>query len=177
LARVLGFQVEKTRSAEEAARIVSNYDAGAIITSEPVSDSMFRKPVTILMPKTIIVGLGARKDATETAMIEAVKFALTKVNVPLERVGGLATVSIKKDSENMTNAARALGLTLDFLDVEKLRAFKHEDLSPDSEIVQRRIGVGGVCERAALIKAGKNAKLIQKKMKLNGVTVAVAEGE
>ena len=177
LTKVLGFEVETAGSAEEAVNIVNRYDAGAVIAKKTMPTSSFAKPVTILKPKTIIVGLGSRKEATETAMVNAVKSALTKVNVPLERVDGLATVSIKKDSQNMINAARALGLTLDFLDVEELRAFKHEDLSPDSEMVQRRIGVGGVCERAALIKAGKKARLILKKTKLNGVTVAIAEGE
>jgi cobalt-precorrin 5A hydrolase len=43
--------------------------------------------------------------------------------------------------------------------------------------VQEKIGVGGVCERAALIIAGKNSKLILKKTKQNGTTVAIAEGE
>jgi cobalamin biosynthesis protein CbiG len=77
----------------------------------------------------------------------------------------------------MIKASETLGLTLEFFDVETLRAFKHGDLSPDSEIVKRNIGIGGVCERAALIAAGKNPRLILKKTIRNGVTVAVAEGE
>lgn len=64
-----------------------------------------------------------------------------------------------------------------FLEIDALRALKHVDLSPDSPLVEQKIGVGGVCERAALIEAGAKAKLILKKMKLNGVTVAIAEGE
>jgi cobalt-precorrin 5A hydrolase len=44
-------------------------------------------------------------------------------------------------------------------------------------MVQEKIGVGGVCERAALLVAGKKSRLILKKTKLNGVTVAIAEGE
>ncbi|MEM2108129.1 MAG: cobalamin biosynthesis protein, partial [Candidatus Bathyarchaeia archaeon] len=70
-----------------------------------------------------------------------------------------------------------LGLPITFLEVDTLRAFKHDDLSPDSPIVEQNIGVGGVCERAALIEAGAKARLILKKIKLNGVTVAIAEGE
>jgi cobalamin biosynthesis protein CbiG len=70
-----------------------------------------------------------------------------------------------------------LGFDLKFISVDELRAFKHEELSPDSKIVQKNIGIGGVCERAALITAGKNAQLTLKKQKLNGVTVAIAKAE
>jgi cobalt-precorrin 5A hydrolase len=175
--RVLGFDVKKADTAEQAVEIVNSYDAGAVITKEALPKLKFKKPVTILKPKTLVVGVGSRKDVSESEIVGAVNFALARVSVPLERVNALATVSIKKDSPSMVNAAKTLGLPLDFLDVESLRAFKHEDLSPDSEMVKRKIGVGGVCERAALIEAGKKAKLILKKTKLDGVTVAIAEGE
>jgi cobalt-precorrin 5A hydrolase len=89
----------------------------------------------------------------------------------------MATVDVKKRSPGIINAAGRLGLELHFFSVESLRGFSHEDLSPDSEIVKKKIGVGGVCERAALSAAGGKARLILKKMKVNGVTVAVAEEE
>jgi cobalt-precorrin 5A hydrolase len=177
LTNFIGFSVEKANTVEEAAKILNRYDAGAVITQKQLSKKKFMKPVTFLKPKTIAVGLGARKIIDEEAISEAVKTALAKVNMPLERVDRLATVSIKKDSESMIKAAEKLGFKLEFLDVEALGAFKHGDLSPDSEIVKRNIGVGGVCERAALMMAGEKPRLILKKMKQNGVTVAIAEGE
>jgi cobalt-precorrin 5A hydrolase len=177
LTRVLGFDVKQAETAEEAAEIVNGYDAGAVIARAILPLSKFAKPVTFLKPLTVAVGLGARKEVAEDAIVDAVNAALTKANVPLERVDRLATVSIKKDSEPMINAAEKLGLKLEFLDLEALRALKHDDLSPDSEIVKRNIGVGGVCERAALIAAGKKPRLILKKTKQNSVTVAIAEGE
>jgi len=177
LTRVLGFNVERAETVEVAVEIVNRYYAGAVITKATLPQYRFTKPVTFLKPLSVAVGLGARKEVAEDTIVDAVKLALTKANVPLERVDRLATVSIKKDSEPMIKAAETLGLTLEFFDVETLRAFKHGDLSPDSEIVNRNIGIGGVCERAALIAAGKNPRLILKKTIRNGVTVAVAEGE
>jgi cobalt-precorrin 5A hydrolase len=177
LTRAVGFDVEEAETVEEAAEIVNRYDAGAIITQMTMSSKEFSKPVTFLRPLTVTIGLGARKETSEQSIVDAVNTALAKANLPLERVDRLATVSIKQGSESMINAAEKLGLKLEFLDIELLRKFKHADLSPDSEIVKRNIGVGGVCERAALMVAGKKARLILKKMKLNGVTVAVAEGE
>jgi cobalt-precorrin 5A hydrolase len=175
--KILGYEVRKADTGEQAVEIVNNFDAGVIIIKETLPKDKLAKPATILKPKSIVVGLGARKNVSENAVVEAVNFALARVNVPLERVDHLATVDVKKDSPSMINAARRIGLNLDFVSVDALRSLQHEDLSPDSELVEQKIGVGGVCERAALIVAGKKAKLILKKTKVNGVTVAIAEGE
>lgn len=177
LATVIGFDVKQAGTAEEAAKIVNSYDAGAVMTREAPPKKDFVKPVTFLKPLTIAVGLGARKEITEEAVVDAVKAALAKAHIPLERVDRIATVSIKKDSLSMISTAEKLGLKLEFIDIVTLGKFRHPDLSADSEIVKRNIGVGGVCERAALITAGEKPRLILKKTVLNSVTVAVAEGE
>jgi cobalt-precorrin 5A hydrolase len=80
--------------------------------------------------------------------------------VPLGRVTRFATVDIKKTSKPMIEAVERLGAPLEFLSVDALRSLNHQDLSPDSAMVQEKIGVGGVCERAALLTAGKNSKLL-----------------
>ncbi len=175
--KISGYEIKKVDNVEQAVEVINSFDAAAIITRDTVAMNQLTKPATILKPKTVVVGLGARKNVSETDVINAVKYALTRVDIPLARVDRLVTVSLKKDSPSIINAAKRLRLQLNFLDAETLRAFKHKDLSPDSKLVEQKIGVGGVCERAALIEAGKNAKLILKKMKLNGVTVAIAEGE
>jgi len=175
--KILAGEIKVVESGEQAAEIVNRFDAGIIITKETLPQAKLMKPVTILKPKRIAVGVGARKNVTENEVIDAVNLALKQTRIPLERVDRLATVDVKKDSPSIINAAKRLGLNLDFISVEVLRAFKHEDFSPDSKLVEQKIGVGGVCERAALIVAGKKTKLILKKTKVNGVTVAIAEGE
>jgi cobalt-precorrin 5A hydrolase len=110
-------------------------------------------------------------------LIEAVHAALKTVGLPAKRIDRFASVDIKRDSPAMLNTAKLFDVPLEFLSVETLRNLSHPDLSPDSKLVQEKIGVGGVCERAALIIAGKNAKLILKKTKLNKTTVAIAEGK
>ncbi|PVX24424.1 MAG: hypothetical protein CW691_07585, partial [Candidatus Bathyarchaeum sp.] len=161
----------------QATEVVNGFDAGVIITNEDIPHDKIKKPVTVLKPQTIAVGIGSRKIVSEDDIVELVSGALKQVNIPLERVDHLATVEIKKDSPSMLNAAKKIGLNLEFISIDRLGAFKHEDLSADSKVVKQKIGVGGVCEQAALIVAGKKAKLILKKMKAKGVTVAVAQGE
>jgi cobalt-precorrin 5A hydrolase len=171
------FEIKKAENGVQALEIINRYDAGVIITLEPLSITKFVKPFTILKTKYLVVGLGARKDSSADSIIEAVDTALERVHVPLANVNRFATVDIKRNSKAMVDAVERLGAPLEFLSVDALRSLNHSDLSPDSAMVQEKIGVGGVCERAALLIAGKNSKLLLKKVKLNGVTVAVAEGE
>jgi cobalt-precorrin 5A hydrolase len=177
LNQIGGYEMKKAGDGGEALEIINSYDAGVIITKEPLSIAKFVKPFTILRAKSIVVGLGARKDSSADSIIEAVDVALERVHVPLESVNKFATVDIKRSSTAMVKAVEQLGRPLEFLSVDALRSLNHKDLSPDSKMVQEKIGVGGVCERAALLVAGENSKLILKKTKLNGVTVAIAEGE
>ena len=176
LNRIRDYEGKKTETIEQAIQIVQGFDAGAIISSKEVPKNNF-KNVTFLKPKTVVVGIGSRKVVNPEDILELVNCALIQLKIPMERVNRLATVDIKKDSESMLNAVKKMGLSLEFVSVKELAAFSHRDLSEDSSLVQEKIGVGGVCERAALIVAGKNAKLLLKKTKANGVTVAVAEGE
>jgi cobalt-precorrin 5A hydrolase len=172
-----GYELKEAADGGEALEIINNYDAGVIITKVPLSIAKFVKPFTILRAKSIVVGLGARKDSSEDSIIEAVDVAIERVRIPLASVNRFATVDIKRSSVAMVKAVEHLGKPLEFLSVDALRSVNHKDLSPDSKMVQEKIGVGGVCERAALLVAGENSKLILKKTKLNGVTVAIAEGE
>lgn len=175
--QVGGYEMKEAADGGQTLDIINNYDAGVIITGEPLSIAKFDKPFTILRAKSIVVGLGARKDSSEDSIIEAVDIALEKLHLPLASVNRFATVDIKRSSIAMVEAAEHMGKPLEFLSVDALRSLNHKDLSPDSTMVQEKIGVGGVCERAALLVAGENSKLILKKTKLNGVTVAIAEGE
>ncbi len=171
------FEVRTAQNGVEALDIINTYDAGVIISHEPLTITKFVKPFTILKTKNVVVGLGARREASVDSIITAVDTALEQVHVPLARVDRFATVDIKRTSQPLIDAVEKLGAPLDFLSVDALRLVTNAELSPDSAMVQEKIGVGGVCERAALLVAGNNSKLILKKMKLNGVTVAIAEGE
>jgi len=176
------YEIKRAENAAHALSIIEKYDAGVVITDKPFPIEALRidkiiKPFTILKTKRIIVGLGARKESSANSIIEAVEKALEQAHISLYSIDSFATVDIKQDSIPMIEAVETLGKPLEFLSVDALRSVKNMDLSPDSKMVQEKIGVGGVCERAAVLVAGKNSRLILKKTKLNGVTVAIAEGE
>ena len=175
---VIGFEIKRVDTQEEAIQIINGYDAGVIVTKESSKiEGCNNKPFTLLRARNIIVGLGCRKDSTCEQLIETINTALKTVGLSAERIDGFASVDIKKNSAAMLNAAKMFNIPFEFLSVEALRNLNHPDLSPDSKLVQEKIGVGGVCERAALIIAGKNSKLILKKTKQNKTTIAIAEGK
>lgn len=176
MGKIWDFEIKMTERSEQAIGIVNDFDAGIIITKEKIPQNELKKPATILKPRKITIGIGARKDVSENEVIEALNFALMQAKIPLERVDCLATIDIKKDSLSIINATKRLGLQLELVSTNTIRSFKHPDLSPDSRLVEQKIGVGGVCERAALITAGEKARLILKKTKIKGVTIAIAEG-
>jgi cobalt-precorrin 5A hydrolase len=171
------YEIKKTKTLAQTLEIINRYDAGIIVSPETLEVNESPKPTTVLNVRKIVVGLGARKDTSSDSMIKGVECALASAGLSLSQIASVATVDIKRTSQPIIDAVNRLGLPLEFLSVDVLRSLKHQDLSPDSVMVQEKIGVGGVCERAALIVAGKNSKLLLKKTKLNGVTVAIAEGE
>jgi cobalt-precorrin 5A hydrolase len=174
---VKGFEVKQVVTVEEAVKAVAGYNAGAIVTKNSIKLDNIDVPCTLLIAKSIVVGLGCRKDSHCDHLVEAVNVALKTVGLPVERIDRFASVDIKRDSDAMLDTAKLFGVPLEFLSVEAIRSLSHPDLSPDSKLVQEKIGVGGVCERASLIIAGKNSRLILKKTKLNGTTIAIAEGK
>jgi cobalt-precorrin 5A hydrolase len=137
-----GFEVKTADNGLEALDIINRYDAGIIVTNEPLTIAKFVKPFTILKIKRIAVGLGARRDSPTDSIVTAVNSALEKLHLPLARVDRFATVEIKRSSKPMVEAVEKLGATLDFLSVEALRSVNNTDLSPDSAMVQEKIGVG-----------------------------------
>lgn len=172
-----GYWVKFVENLGQAREVLTDFNAGIIVTKAETLPLIFQKPVTFLKPKTIVVGIGARKNVTREGVLNAINRALELTGVPLGFVEKLATVDIKRDSVGIVEAGERLGLKIHFLSVDAIRALSHEDLSPDSVMVKAKIGVGGVCERVALLAVGGKARLILKKTRVNGVTIAVAEGE
>jgi cobalt-precorrin 5A hydrolase len=107
--------------------------------------------------------------------VQAVDVALEKVHVPLSRLHAIATADAQTDSQPIVDAAAKLHAQLEFLNAEDLPP-SDADVS-EAAVNQEKTNTGATSERVALFLAGSNAKLILKKTKLDGVTIAIAEAE
>ncbi|MCP8306519.1 MAG: cobalamin biosynthesis protein [archaeon] len=171
------FKTKVVDDVELAREIINEYDAGIIITEEDLNEES-KKPAVVLHPKKIVVGIGSRKNIDKEEIIKAITLALDRVNIPLDRVNCLATAEIKKGSSSIMEAAEDLGWPIEIINMENIKTLEHPDLSSPSETVKKKVGVGGVCEQAALIAAGSEASLLLKKTKfVEGVTIAISRGE
>ena len=143
----------------------------AILNNEPVYVTA-GDTVLNLTPLKLIVGIGCKRGISKESIETAVVEACNKINQPIDRIDLIASVDVKCDETGLIEFAASVNKRLKFFDIDTLkRTIERYNLS-ESEFVKRTIGVGNVCEAAALscVKTGKFALT---KTKIDGVTVAL----
>lgn len=125
-----------------------------------------------LCPKKYALGIGCRRGKTFEEISEAAGAVLAGYGIKLSELGCIATIDVKKDEEGLKQLSQAWRVPLITFDADILTAVPGEFTR--SETVLEAVGVDNVCERAAVLAAGRGSELIVKKTALNGVTAAVA---
>ena len=152
---------------KEAIKIINS----AILKEEPVYLTA-GKTIMKLTPLKLIVGIGCKRGTTKEIISKAVEAALKKIDQPIERIGLIASVDIKRDEAGLKEYAKMIGKEIKFFNVETLQnTIERYNLS-ESEFVKRKIGVGNVCEAAALSSV-ERGKIILPKTKYEEVTIAM----
>jgi len=139
-----------------------------------ISNKLFKVKQAFLqlVPQNIIVGVGSRRGVSHSQVKNAVDFALNKLNLRLESIKKIATIDLKADETGIKDFAEKIKAPINIISREKI---KKSDISfTESEFVKKTIGVGGVCEPAAILSSRKG-ELILKKTAVDRVTVAVVE--
>lgn len=126
----------------------------------------------VLRPKNLVVGIGCDRgiklEEVESAYFETLK----KWEVSPLSVRNLASIDVKKNEAGLLRFAKKYNLKIDFYSKDELA--KMPLPSGFSEFVMGKVGVGGVCEPAALKSAGIR-KIWIKKQKIGRVTIAAAK--
>lgn len=144
-------------------------DLGVHITSSDLKGPFYK--TLNLIPKTIIVGLGCRKDTPAETIEELVIKVLKSNELSIHSVKAAASIDLKMNEPGILGFCKKYSLGVSFFSKEELECVDG-DFS-ESPFVKSITGIGNVCERAAL-KASDGGRLIQKKVAENGVTVALA---
>ena len=118
-----------------------------------------------LIPQKLIAGIGCKRGTSAEKIFSAVSQACEMINQPLERIKLLASVDIKSDEVGLLEFAKNLGVEIKFFGVEELA-------KKESEFVKDTIGVGNVCEAAALCCV-ESARFALPKKNFNGVTICL----
>ncbi len=154
--------------------LLSGHEGGANELALRVANLVGAEPVittTTEAQKDVIAGVGCRKRTPASRISAAVREALARAGVNLNSVRLLASADVKACEPGLHEAARELGLPLRFVSGEEIRlssrGFTH------SAFVERKVGLPGVAEPAALL-AGRRTRLLLPKTIIQGVTVALA---
>lgn len=126
----------------------------------------------ILRPKDFVVGIGCDRDVTRKEVEGAYLEVLKKWDVSPLSVKNLASIDVKKNETGLLKFAKKYNLKIDFYSKDELAEMPLP--SGFSPFVMGKVGVGGVCEPAALKSAGTK-KIWIKKQKMGRVTIAVAK--
>lgn len=134
-----------------------------IRTASPFAETLH------LIPRCVTLGIGCRRAVTAQAVRDAVTAALAVAGIDRRAVCGVASIDVKRDEAGLLAFCEEWKLAPAFYSAETLAAVT--GTFSDSEFVERTVGVGNVCERAAMMGGGT---LILSKYAENGVTVAAS---
>ena len=125
-----------------------------------------------LIPQNLIAGVGCRRGTSSLKIFEAIERACATIHQPIERVKLLASVDAKKNEVGLLSLAEAMGLEIKFFSGTELQKKIDEYKLEESKFVTRSVGVGNVCEAAALCCV-EEARFALPKTTFKGVTVAL----
>lgn len=123
----------------------------------------------LLVPRLYCAGIGCKKGKT----FEELNQFLASHFAELDSLYALASIDLKKDELGLMTLAQYHHVPFFTFSAEELKLA--EGSFSESEFVEKMTGVSNVCERAAMLCAGKGAELIMKKTAGNGMTLAVAK--
>ena len=125
-----------------------------------------------LIPRIVTLGIGCRRGTPQAQILSAVESVLQAHGMDKRAIAAIASIDVKKDEAGLIEAAESLQVPLRFYSAEELLAVP--GTFEDSAFVREQVGVGNVCERAAMCGA---ETLLITKTAADGVTVAAALGK
>jgi cobalt-precorrin 5A hydrolase len=124
-----------------------------------------------LRPSCLTVGVGCCQGISGTRITGAIRRYFREHYWSILSIRSINTIDLKGDEPGISEACKELGVPLITYTKEQLQ--KAMPGLKNSKFVFDTIGVGGVCEPAAILGT-KNGKLIGPKQNLGQITVAVA---
>ncbi|VAX16005.1 Cobalt-precorrin 5A hydrolase [hydrothermal vent metagenome] len=158
-----------------AISLLSGHEGGANDLTVMIANAVGAEPVittTTEAVKNLIVGVGCKKDKSKEDIEKAINVALDKAGADPGDIRFFASADIKSNEQGLIEAAKSFGAPIRFIASEEIRNCVRE--FEESEFVKSKVNLPAVAEPSALL-AGRRTSLILRRIKLNGVTVAIAK--
>ena len=114
-----------------------------------------REGILYLAPRRLIAGVGCRMGIQAEAVVDALSLACERIGREMEDISLFASTVLKSDEMGLLQAVSSLGKEIVFFGNEHLQAVIEQYGLTESDFVKRTIGIGNVCEAAALACAGE----------------------
>ena len=124
----------------------------------------------LLVAKEYVLGVGCKRGKDFEELLDFVRRSCPFD--PEKETYVISSIDLKKRETGLWNLAQYCHVPLAFYSAEELE--KVEGSFTESEFVKKVAGVSNVCERAALLAAGREGVLIREKTAENGMTLAIA---
>ncbi|MHC1712658.1 MAG: cobalt-precorrin 5A hydrolase [Solidesulfovibrio sp.] len=125
-----------------------------------------------LRPRVLVAGVGCRRDTPAADILSLVARVCRDRGLALKSVGLLASIEAKRDEPGLLEAATTLDAGVRFFSASELTDVPAPN---PSAMVVKHMGVGSVCEAAAILASG-GGRLLAPKTRTNLSTVALALG-
>ena len=143
----------------------------AILNGEPVFVTA-GETILNLSPMRLIVGIGCRRGTSKEQIKTAVTESCRRIEQPVERISLIASVDIKSNENGLLEFAESIDRKILFFNAETLQRTINKYNLSESEFVKNTVGVGNICEAAAL-SCVERGRVALSKRKFDGVTVAL----
>lgn len=124
-----------------------------------------------LIPKNMVLGIGCKKGKSFEELLAFVLSYYSKDEL-INNLYAICSIDVKCEEKGLIKLAAYLGTKFLCFSANELKELEGD--FKDSEFVKDTVGVGNVCERAAILGAGKNAVIVKNKTAYNGMTLAEA---
>lgn len=124
----------------------------------------------------MVAGVGFRKGTAAADILAVVRDTCAAVGVDVNGIDALATADFKADEAGVIEAAQTLGVPLISCEREALDQVSDRVLTRSARVAAA-VGVPSVAEAAALVAAGRNARLSGPRVAANNATCALAIGD
>lgn len=169
------YAVALTRYAIDGQTGDPNRDSGwrVILCGQQPSEADMVSGALYLLPRRLYAGVGCRRGVEAGTILEALDRACQRIGRDRTWLAGLGTTAHKAGEHGLHEAAEQLGIPLRCFDDADMAAMSAQHFLPQSLFVQQTIGIGNVCEAAALCMAGGRGRFALTKTKFGKVTVAL----
>ena len=130
-----------------------------------------------LVPRTLVLGIGCRKQTAEESIEAFALDELSKLGLPVQAVNTVASIDLKAQEQGLLQFCKKYGFA--FRTYSAAELMQAQGTFAPSKFVRGVTGVDNVCQRSAVYDAQTHYEehhLLLEKQKGNGVTLSLAAG-